>query len=189
PAKAVSARLEGAAGSVRASSANPREWSEHFEAALEILGWPGARARDSAEQQTLARFHELLEELGELSAAAQTLTLDIAVRWLRERAALTPYRPSDDDATVTISPAYADPVAHYDGVWVAGLAAESFPQPVAPDPFLPLAAQIAAGWPAASAAGRLEEARALIAAWRAARTSNCYPVRCWRSGGPPRGGQ
>ena len=168
PAKAVSARLEGAAGSVRASSANPREWSERFEAALEILGWPGARARDSAEQQTLARFHELLEELGELSAAAQTLTLDIAVRWLRERAALTPYRPSDDDATVTISPAYADPVAHYDGVWVAGLAAESFPQPVAPDPFLPLAAQIAAGWPAASAAGRLEEARALIAAWRAA---------------------
>jgi ATP-dependent helicase/nuclease subunit B len=168
PAKAVSARLEGAAGSVRASSANPREWSESFEAALTILGWPGARTRGSAEQQTLARFHELLEELGELSAAAQTLTFDIAVRWLTERAALSPYRPSDDDATVTISPAYADPVARYDGLWVAGLNAETFPQPVAPDPFLPLAAQIVAGWPAATAAGRLEEARALIAAWRAA---------------------
>ena len=167
PAKALSGRLEGAAGSVRASSVNPREWSESFETALEILGWPGAGTRDSAEQQTLARFHELLEELGQLSAAAQTLTLPIAVRWLTERAGLTPYRPSDDDATVTISPMYADPVARYDGLWVAGLNAESFPQPVAPDPFLPLAAQVAAGWPAATAAGRLEEARAHIAAWRA----------------------
>jgi probable DNA repair protein len=101
---------------------------------------------------------------------ARTLTLDVAVQWLTERALLTPYRPSDDDAAVTISPAYADPVVQYDGVWVAGLGSESFPQPVAPDPFLPLPAQIAARWPAASATGRLEEARALIAAWRAAAT-------------------
>jgi probable DNA repair protein len=168
PARALAARLEQAAGPVRAGSGNPREWSERFESALEILGWPGDRTRGSAEQQTQARFHELLEELGQLSLTARTLTLDVAVQWLTERASLTPYRPSDDDAAVTLSPVYADPVAQYDGVWVAGLGSESFPQPVAPDPFLPLPAQIAARWPAASAAGRLEEARALIAAWRAA---------------------
>jgi probable DNA repair protein len=166
-AKAVIARLEQAARAIGARSGNPREWSERFEAALGILGWPGGPARGSAEQQTLARFHELLEELGQLSGAAQTLSFDTAVQWLTERASLTPYRPSDDDAAVTISPAYADPVTRYDGVWVAGLNAESFPQPVAPEPFLPLPAQIAAGWPAASAAGRLQEARALMAAWRA----------------------
>lgn len=168
PARTVAARLEQAASAVGASSGNPREWSERFAAALERLGWPGARTRGSAEQQTLARFHELLEELGQLSATARTLPLDVAVQWLTERASLTPYRPADDDATVTISPAYVDPVVRYDGVWVAGLNADSFPQPVAPDPFLPLPAQIAARWPAATAAGRLEEARALIAAWRAA---------------------
>ena len=167
-ARAVIARLEPAARSIGARSGSPREWSERFAAALEILGWPGGPARGSAEQQTLARFHELLEELGQLSGAAQTLSFDVAVQWLAERASLTPYRPSDEDAAVTVSPAYADPVTRYDGVWVAGLNAESFPQPVAPEPFLPLAAQIAAGWPAASAAGRLQEARALIAAWRAA---------------------
>jgi len=168
PAKAISSRLEQAARSVAARSGNPREWSERFEAALRIAGWPGGQTRGSAEQQTLARFHELLEELGQLSGAAQTLSFDVAVRWLTERASLTPYRPSDDDAAVTLSPVYVDPVTRYDGVWVAGLNAEAFPQPVAPDPFLPLAAQIAAGWPAASAAGRLQEARALLAAWRAA---------------------
>jgi ATP-dependent helicase/nuclease subunit B len=168
PAKAILVRLEQAAQSVGASSGNPREWSERFAAALEILGWPGARTRGSAEQQTLARFHELLEELGQLSVTARTLRLGVAVQWLTERALLTPYRPSDDDPAVTISPAYVDPVVQYDGLWVAGLSADSFPQPVAPDPFLPLAAQIAAGWPAATAPGRLQEARALVAAWRAA---------------------
>jgi ATP-dependent helicase/nuclease subunit B len=170
PAKALSERLELAARSLGGSSGNPREWSERFAAALQILGWPGARTRRSAEQQTLARFHELLEELGQLSVTARTLPLDIAVQWLTERASLTPYRPSDDDPAVTVSPAYMDPVVQYDGVWVAGLNADRFPQPVAPDPFLPLAAQVAAGWPAATAAGRLQEARALVAAWRAAGT-------------------
>lgn len=168
PARTLAARLEQAAASLRASSGNPREWSERFEAALRILGWPGAGPRGSAEQQTLARFHELLEELGQLAVTARALTLDVGVQWLKERASLTPYRPSDDDAAVTISPAYADPVVRYDGVWVAGLGSESLPQPVAPDPFLPLPAQIAARWPAATAAGRLQEARSLIAAWRAA---------------------
>ncbi len=170
PALVIVTHLERAVGSLSATSGNPRQWSERFEAALEILGWPGARTRGSAEQQTLARFHELLEELGQLSAAAQTLTLDVAVQWLTERAKLTPYRPADDDAVVTISPAYADPIARYDGLWVAGLDAEGFPRPVAPDPFLPLAAQSAAGWAGATAAGRLREARALIAAWRASAT-------------------
>ncbi|HEX3845550.1 MAG TPA: PD-(D/E)XK nuclease family protein [Steroidobacteraceae bacterium] len=200
PARTLAARLERAAGPVRAGSGNPREWSERFESALQTLGWPGDRTRGSAEQQTQARFHELLEELGQLSLTARTLTLDVAVQWLTERASLTPYRPSDDDAAVSISPAYADPVVQYDGVWVAGLGSESFPQPVAPDPFLPLPAQIAARWPAASAAGRLEEARALIAAWRAAATELVLsaPARAqdiellpsplleaWRTAAPP----
>jgi len=166
-AKALAARLEQAAAPLRAGAANPREWSERFAAALRILGWPGARTRGSAEQQTLARFHELLEELGELSATARAIAPATAVQWLTERASLTAYRPADDDAAVTLSPAYIDPVVEYDGLWVAGLTAESFPQPVAPDPFLPLPAQIAAHWPAATAAGRLAQARALLSAWRA----------------------
>ncbi len=168
PARVIATRLEQALGRLRASAATPREWSERFRAALAALGWPGSPARSSAEQQTLVRFHELLDELGQLSAAVGTMTCDVAAQWLTELATRTPYRPADDDTPVTISSAYAAPVVRYDGVWVAGLHAEAFPQPVAPDPFLPLAAQIAAGWPAATAAGRLEEARALVTAWRAA---------------------
>jgi probable DNA repair protein len=169
PASRIATRLERAAESLAAGSGTPREWSERFRMALQVLGWPGAaRQRASAEQQTLMRFHELLDELGQLSAATRSMSRDLALQWLTELATRTPYRPADDDAPVTLSPIYMDPVVQYDAVWIGGLNAESFPQPVAPDPFLPLMAQIAAGSPAASAAGRLDEARALIGAWRAA---------------------
>src|SRR5205814_1790311 len=87
-----------------------------------------------------------------------------ALGLLRELAARSAFRPADADPTVTLSSALADPVVEYDGIWVAGLHAEVFPQPVQPDPFLPLPAQVAAGIPAASAAGRLAQARALHAA-------------------------
>jgi ATP-dependent helicase/nuclease subunit B len=149
---------------------SPRDWSERFRAALDAVHWPGARVRDSSEQQTVVRFHELLDEFGQLASSARAMSREDAIHWFSELASRTAFRPADDDAVVTISAAFADPVVLYDGIWVAGLHAEAFPQPVQPDPFLPLSAQIAAGVPAASASGRLAEARALLTAWRAATT-------------------
>jgi ATP-dependent helicase/nuclease subunit B len=200
PARTLALRLERALGSMPASSGTPREWSERFTAALELLGWPGGGTRASAEQQTLMRFRELLDEFGQLAAAAGSMPRDLAAQWLAELASHTPYRPADDDPPVIIASTYADPVVRYDGVWVAGLHADALPQPVAPEPFLPLAAQVAAGSPAATAAGRLAEARALLGAWRAA-SGDCVlsaPARAadiellpsplleeWRTAAPP----
>jgi ATP-dependent helicase/nuclease subunit B len=147
---------------------SPREWSERFRAALDAVHWPGERVRDSNEQQTVVRLHELLDEFGQLASSARAMSRDEAIQLFGELASTTSYRPADADAVVTISAALADPVVLYDGIWVAGLHAEGFPQPVQPDPFLPMAAQISAGIPAASASGRLAEARALLMAWRAA---------------------
>ena len=147
---------------------SPRDWSERFRAALDAVHWPGERVRDSSEQQTVVRLHELLDEFGQLAASAGAMSRDEAIHWFSELASRTAFRPADDDGVVTISAALTDPVVLYDGIWVAGLHAEAFPQPVQPDPFLPLPAQIAAGIPAASAGGRLAEARGLLVAWRAA---------------------
>ena len=130
---------------------SPRDWSERFRAALDAVHWPGERVRDSSEQQTVVRFHELLDEFGQLASSAGAMSREDAVHWFGELASRTAFRPADDDGVVTISSALADPVVLYDGIWVAGLHAEAFPQPVQPDPFLPLPAQIAAGIPAASA--------------------------------------
>ncbi len=170
PLRELGQQLQQAAEALPSQLATAREWSEQFRTALQACHWPGAAALGSREQQTVVRFHELLEEFGQLGGAGSVRRFSPlqAIHWLRELAAHTSFRPGDEDAVVTISPMLADPVVRYDGIWVAGLHAEAFPQPVRPDPFLPLAAQLASGVPSASAAGRLREAHALLAAWRAA---------------------
>ncbi len=167
PAREVSARITRAVIAMGQGAASPRDWSERFRATLAVFDWPGERARTSGEQQTVVRFHELLDEFGQLASVTRSISRDNAIQWFTELAARTAFRPADDDAVITISAVFAPPVVHYDGLWIAGLNAEVFPQPVQPDPFLPLHLQLAAGVPAASASGRLAEARALLASWRA----------------------
>ncbi|MGH8139778.1 MAG: PD-(D/E)XK nuclease family protein [Steroidobacteraceae bacterium] len=167
-AQDLARQLQNAALALGGGTASPREWSERFRAAVRAVNWPGSRTRGSREQQTVVRFHELLDEFGQLALAVHSMSRDEAIHWFTELALRTTFRPADDDAVVTISPVLGDPVALYDGIWVAGLHADAFPQPVQPDPFLPLAAQLARSIPASSADGRLAEARALLSGWRAA---------------------
>lgn len=154
-----------AAGLLGEGSATPRRWSEHFEAALAALGFPGALPRESALEQTRLRWRELLEEFGTLAGGVASLERAAAVAALTALAARTAYRPADEDAAVMLSPMLADPVVRYDGIWVASVSADALPQPVAPDAFLPLAAQLAAGVPAAGARQRRAQAQALLSAW------------------------
>jgi ATP-dependent helicase/nuclease subunit B len=165
-AAGMAARLREAQASLGEGSVSPRTWSERAREALARSGWPGAAARDSDGAQTLLRWHELLEEFGDLGACVATLNRERALGLLEDLAGSRAFRPADADVTVMLSPRLADSVVHYDGIWVAGLHADEFPQPVAPDPFLPLPAQLAAGLAAASSAGRRAQAQGLIAAWR-----------------------
>jgi len=118
-------------------------------------------------RQALVRWHELLEDFGHLGGSLAMLPRARALELLAALAAKSAYRPEDEDVAVTVSPELADPVVRYDGVWVASLSAQVFPQPVSPDPFLPLSAQLAARVPQASGALRRAQAEGLLAAWRA----------------------
>jgi ATP-dependent helicase/nuclease subunit B len=167
-AQEIIGQIAQAAAALGEGRASPRDWSHRFRDALAVFGWPGERVRNSPDQQTVQRWHELLDEFGQLAAATgSAVPRATAVQWLAELAGRTPYESADPDPIVTLTPMLADPIVRYDGVWVAGLHSEVFPQPVQPDPYLPLPAQLAARIPAASAAGRLQEAQGLLAAWRA----------------------
>jgi ATP-dependent helicase/nuclease subunit B len=163
-ARELTTQLQRAAAALKESGASARSWSERIDACLALAGWPGTMAPGAA-AQALQRWHELLEEFGALTATAGTLGAGAAIGLLRDLAQATAWRCESGDVSVTVSPQLSDPVVHYDGIWVAGLTAQAFPQPVAPNAFLPLAAQRAAGVPAASAAGRLAQAQGLLAAW------------------------
>ena len=158
--------LRQAASKLGDGPASARRWCERFEAALSALGWPGTLPAEGGGHQTRLRWRELLEEFGELALCAGSLSLDAALELLRALAQRTPYRPADEGVPVTLSPVLADPVVIYDGIWIGSLSADQLPQPPAPDPFLPLRAQLAAGIPEASATGRRAQADVLLAAWR-----------------------
>jgi ATP-dependent helicase/nuclease subunit B len=166
-AQQLSAQLRAAAAPLAARSATPREWAVLIRSALDALFFPGARARDSDEEQTLARFNELLSEFGELGVATRSMTREQALQTFNELAARTRFRPASGDAPVTVTPRLEEPLIRYDGIWVAGLEAGVWPAPAELNPFLSALAQRNAGIPAASAAGRTCEARALMLAWRA----------------------
>lgn len=164
-ARELETLMRRATGLLGEGSASPRRWSERFDAALAALGWPGVLPGDGALHQTRLRWRELLEEFGGLAACAGSLGREAALEHLRALAEHTAYRPADDDVPVTISPMLADPVVVYDGIWAGGLSADVLPMPVAPDAYLPRAAQLTAGMPEASAAARRAQARSLLRAW------------------------
>ena len=67
---------------------------------------------------------------------------------------------------VTVSPLLADPVIHYDGIWVAGLTADAWPPALRTDAFLPVEIQRQVGMAGATAEGQIAEARVLMRAWQ-----------------------
>jgi ATP-dependent helicase/nuclease subunit B len=178
PARELRAQLTRAQAQLGDAQASARAWSERFRDALAAAGWASTPASGTA-QQALLRWHELLEEFGELDRSAGSITRAEALQLLRELAARSAWRPADEDVSVTISALLADPIVHYDGIWVAGLDAQSFPQPLSPNPFIPLHAQRSAQVPAASSAERLAQARTLLGAWRASTPALCLstPLR------------
>ena len=165
-ARALDGLLRRAAAAFTEGVSSPRRWSERMSAALTALTWPGNIAAHPPLRESRMRFHELLEEFGELAVSTPSLARAEALGLLAALARRTRYRPADEDVPVTISPLLAAPVVHYDGIWVARLSADVLPAPLGPDPFLPLPAQVQAGLPQASAAARRAQAHALLRAWR-----------------------
>jgi ATP-dependent helicase/nuclease subunit B len=165
-ARELAAVFGRARAALRDGPTSARGWAERCGAALSAAGWPGALMTHAWAQELAVHWHELLEAFGELTLCAGSLGRAAALELLGALAARSPWHAPAQDASVRLATTLFDPVVHYDGIWVAGLDAQSFPLPAAPDPFLPIAAQRAAGVPAASAAGRLQEARALLSAWR-----------------------
>lgn len=170
PATELAARASRALAAIEAGATNARLWSERFSAALAALQ-QDERHATSAEQQAWLRFVALLDEFGAVSRVAGVLDVREALHALRDLAARTTWQAATGDALVTIAPNHDDPIVHYDGVWVAGLTADTWPAPPFADPFLPLPALRAAGLAAANTAGQLAAAQASLDAWRAATPS------------------
>ena len=166
-ASALASRLRAALASLSGEQRAPADWAPLVLGALRTLGWPGARPLRSDEQQTLARWHVLLDEYAALGAWLPKAGAGDAAATLIDLAGERNFDPQSVAAPVTLTESMDDPIVRYDAIWVAGLDAAQWPAPPRPDVFIPLGVQVAAGVPWASAAGQARMARASLAAWRA----------------------
>jgi len=167
PAHSLAGRLKLAMATLSGEASTPAEWAPRTLTALRQLGWHGQRALRSDEQQTVTRWHALLDEYSALGAWLPRGPAAAAVSALADLAAERNFDAASVEAPVTLTDSHDDPIVRYDGIWVAGLDAAQWPAPPRPDVFIPFGLQVQAGVPASTAAGQTSVARASLAAWRA----------------------
>jgi ATP-dependent helicase/nuclease subunit B len=143
----------------RTHRAPPSVWGEHFLAVWRTLGWPGPRGLTSDERQTIEKLRESLAIFGSLDEVLPALTFDAARAEFARLAATTSFEPRAVGGVVTIIDPQTVVGIEFDALWLAGMTATDWPPPPDPDPFVPIALQVHAGVPQATAAGMQREAR------------------------------
>jgi ATP-dependent helicase/nuclease subunit B len=143
-------------------SQRPSQWAAAFSRLLAKIGWPGDRSLNSAEHQTLEKWHELLDELAGLDVAVKALDYVGAVAALQRLAAGTIFQPESNDAPIQVLGMLEASGLSFDWLWVLGLHDEAWPQAPRPNPFLPLALQRKANLPHSSPGREFEFARLIM---------------------------
>ena len=139
----------------------PSRWAEEFKELLELFGWPGERTLDSSEFQTVARWTELLAQLGSLDRVYPLFSRREAVLALRRMAEETVYQPQIARGPVEVLGYLEAAGLPFDHLWLVGMHDGAWPQASRPNPYLPISLQRANGVPHSSADRELEFARRL----------------------------
>jgi probable DNA repair protein len=147
---------------------SPAQWARAFAEALAAAGFPGERALDSVEYQTLKSWHEVIAQFAALDRVVPRMAHAEALSRLRRLAAQTLFQPESPQVPIQILGVLETSGLSFDALWVMGLDDEHWPPPPRPNPFLPQAVQRAAGLPQSSAAEALASARTITARWCAA---------------------
>ena len=138
---------------------SPSRWAAAFAGLLQALGWPGERARNSDEYQTVQKWQELLEAYSRLDLVVEGHTRAEALGCVTRMAAEEVFQPKSPDAPVQIMGVLEAGGMAFDHLWVLGLDDEHWPPVPRPNTFLPLALQRRHGMPRASVERELELAR------------------------------
>jgi ATP-dependent helicase/nuclease subunit B len=144
---------------------NASEWAKAFSDALRIVGFPGERALDSGEHQTLDKWHELLAEFATLERVTGKMGFNAARERLRSMAREAIFQPEARDVPIQVMGVLESAGQEFDHLWVMGLTDEAWPLPARPNPFIPVRVQRAAGIPQADPLSSLELDRRITQGW------------------------
>ena len=140
-------------------------WARAFSDALRVAGFPGERTLDSHEQQTLDKWHELLAEFATLEQVSGKMGFQLARERLRRMAREAVFQPQAPDVPIQVMGVLESAGQAFDHLWVMGLTDDAWPLPARPNPFIPVAAQRAAGIPQADPAASLALDKRITQGW------------------------
>lgn len=141
----------------------PSAWAERLLHLLHALGWPGERALDSREFQTVEAWRELVSRLAVLDPIRSSISLGEARALLAGMAQERVFQPEGvEDAPIQVLGVLEAAVMRFDHLWVLGMHDGAWPPAPDPNPFLPLALQRQLGVPGATPEGELRRARRLL---------------------------
>ncbi len=141
------------------SRATPRQWAESWRAWLDAVGWLEGHTLDSAEYQALGAWNKLVAGFARLAAVAPDLTRDEAMAALVRLAHERSFQPESPGARIRILGLLEATGLSFDALWVAGFAADAWPQKSSPNPLLPIGWQRERGVPRSHPSRELEFAR------------------------------
>jgi len=135
------------------------QWLQCFREQLQVLGWPGERGLDSVEYQQLQHWHGVFEQYQQFDQLGHSVELSEALRQLRQLAGNTTFQPETPDASIQVLGLLEGIGLHFDHLWVMGMDNRRWPQPVAPNPLLPIPLQRQLGTPRSDPEQELKLAR------------------------------
>ena len=141
----------------------PSAWARDFADALTRAGWPGERALDSGEYQTVRALQDLMGSLVHLDAALGPVALGEALTRLKRLSAEHIFQPAGGDAPVQVLGLLETSGLCFDHLWVMGMSDAVWPAGPRPVGFIPTRLQREYGLPHASASIELKFAQQVTA--------------------------
>jgi len=119
----------------------PSSWSEHFANMLEKIGWPGERRLNSDEQQQNEAWGSVLEKLASIHVVKSGVTRSEAFSVLRREAGDQGFQHHTPESPIEVMDPQGAAAMRFDHVWMLGMNENTWPRPVAPNPFIPIRLQ------------------------------------------------
>jgi len=138
-----------------------REWAQSFSQLLTLFNWPGDRALNSTEYQTIQAWQDLLMRFISLDIVNTRQSYRSALAQLRQLASAFSFQPETEEVPVQVMGTAGAAAMQFEHLWIMGLHEDIWPGPLEPNPFIPLALQREHKLPFGSSESHLHHARQL----------------------------
>ena len=129
---------------------SPASWVETLIEWLSIFGWPGERALNSEEFQTVQAWQDVLGGLARLNMFIEVLDIGAVLNCIEHMLREKVFQTRSDPTPIQILGAGQAKGMQFEHLWISGMSDDCWPRAIHPNPFIPLALQRKFKLPAAN---------------------------------------